>query len=223
MSKLICFDFDGTMVDTWRPFEALAQRYTTENKLPPICIESLKVGYGYPEDYTFWKGLPREAQIEHLHRMYRIMDDPSHQMMDGVMPATFDGVPDTLETLKSMGYTLAIVTAKPKLPMQALLQHHKMDRHFCGFRTHDDIKTRGERCKPYPDQLLSVIRELDFTPDRAVMIGDTCMDIKMANAAKVKSIGVTWGNHCEDRLSEAGADHVLSCRFSTISDIVKNL
>lgn len=223
MSKLICFDFDGTIVDSWPPFETLALRYTDEHKLPPICTETLKVGYGYPDEHEFWQGLPRDLQREHLHRMYRIMDDPYHDMLDGVMPPTFDGVADTLENLKSRGYTLAVVTAKPKSPLDILLQHHKIDHYFCGYRTHDDVAGRGERCKPYPDQLVSVIDELGFTPDQSYMVGDTCMDIKMANAASVKSIGVTWGNHSKIRLAEAGADHVLSCRFSTLSDIVETL
>ena len=220
MSQLICFDFDGTVMNTWPSFEQVAIRYTRDNNLPDLCLDSLRIGYGYPDDHEFWAGMSKHDQHRHLHNMYRLADDPYHPMMEGIIPDPFDGVAGTLERLKGAGYTLAIVTAKPRQPLDALLTHHKIDHYFCGFRTCDDIAIRGEKCKPYPDQLLSIIRELDYTPDRAVMVGDTCMDIKMARAANVRSIGVTWGNHPKDRLRDAGADHVLSCRFESVVDIV---
>jgi phosphoglycolate phosphatase len=34
------------------------------------------------------------------------------------------------------------------------------------------------------------------------MIGDTTFDLEMGNAAGVKTIGVTWGNHTREKLRE---------------------
>lgn len=222
MTKLICFDFDGTLCDSWPPFEKAALRYTAQNGLPDLCLQTLMTGYGYPDDHDFWPGLPREMQKEHLFRLYRIVDDPRHELMDGNFPVLFDGVLDTLENLKAKGYTLAVVTARPNEPLQVIMQQYNLNRFFCGMRTHDDVENRGEKCKPHPDQLLSVIKELNFTPENTFMVGDTCMDMKMANAAGVKAIGVTWGNHCITRLSEGGAHHVASDKFSDLADVIEN-
>ncbi|GEM_PF-773250 len=222
MTKLICFDFDGTLCNSWPPFEQAALRYTAQNNLPALCTKTLLEGYGYPEEHQFWEGLPQDQQLEHLYTLYRLVDDPRHELMEGLFPTLYDGVLDTLDDLKSRGYTLAIVTARPNDPLQVILNHHDMHRFFCGYRTHDDVKNRGEKCKPHPDQLLSVIRELNFTPEDSFMIGDTCMDMKMANAAKVKAIGVTWGNHCITRLSENGANHVVQDAFSDLRDVIEN-
>lgn len=180
----------------------------------------MRTGYGYPDEHDFWEGLSREQQKEHLFKLYRIVDDPRHELMDGNFPVLFQGVLETLDDLKSKGYTLAIVTARPNDPLQVILNQFELHRFFCGYRTHDDVEKRGEKCKPHPDQLLSVIKELNFTPDDTFMVGDTCMDMKMANAAGVKAIGVTWGNHCINRLSESGAHHVASEKFADLSDII---
>ena len=222
MTKLICFDFDGTLCDSWPPFEQAAIRYTEINKLPPLCLETLKTGYGYPNDHDFWEGLSREDQVDHLHKLYRIVDDPRSEMMGGIYPVLFDGVLDTLDNLKAQGYTLALVTARPNEPLQVILDHHDLHKYFCGLRTHDDHEKRGERGKPHPDQLLSVIKELNFAPEDAVMVGDTCMDMKMGAAAGVRTIGVTWGNHCIKRLSEGGAVHVVEEKFTDLQDVIEN-
>ena len=222
MTKLICFDFDGTLCDSWPPFEKAALRYTEQYRLPKLCLETLKTGYGYPEQHDFWEGLPREAQLENLYKLYRIVDDPRHELMGGEFPVLYDGVIETLDGLKEEGYTLAIVTARPNDPLQVILEQHDLNKYFCGLRTDDDVKNRGERGKPHPDQLLSVIDELGFIPKEAVMVGDTCMDMKMGAAAGVRTVGVTWGNHCINRLTEGGAVHVVSEKFSDLGDVIRN-
>jgi phosphoglycolate phosphatase len=224
MKKLICFDFDGTMVNSWPPYEDLATRYTKEMKLPKLCLDTLRVGYGYPREHQFWEGLEPDDQHFHLHQMFKINDDPEHPLCSDLMPQPFDNVLDTLDNLKVDGYTLAIVTARPSYSMKPIVDAHDMEKYFCGQRTMCDIKNRGEKSKPHPDQLISVMKELGFAPEETVMVGDTCMDMKMARAANTYALGVTWGNHCENRLyEEGGAHHVLENCFSEISNVLNEL
>jgi phosphoglycolate phosphatase len=46
------------------------------------------------------------------------------------------------------------------------------------------------------------------TPQNAVFVGDTTFDMEMAQAARLRSIGVAWGYHKADRLMAAGAHRV---------------
>jgi phosphoglycolate phosphatase len=46
------------------------------------------------------------------------------------------------------------------------------------------------------------------TPENAIFIGDTTFDMEMAQAARLRSIGVGWGYHQADRLMAAGAHRV---------------
>ena len=217
MSKLIVFDVDGTIVNSWPHYVGKVWEYTKAHSLPNPCLDTFKLGYGYPTEHDFWPGLPRPDQEFHLYETFRLVDDHD----DGDIPGLFTGVIDTLKKLKAEGYTLSVVTSKPYKPLMQILEHHEIHTEFCAYRTHDDIKGRSEKGKPEPDQLLSVITELGFDISNTVMIGDTCMDIKMANAANVKSIGVTWGNQPEETLREHKATRVLSNGFDEILPAVQ--
>ena len=221
MNKLICFDFDGTLVNSWPPYEELAKRYTAENNLPKLCLDTMRLGYGYPDQYEFWEGLSPADQRYHLHELFKIGDDPNHPLVSALVPEPFERVHDTLDNLKTKGYILVVVTARPYDSMQPILDHHEMAPYFSGYRTHSDVEARGERSKPHPDQLISIIKETGFTPDTTVMVGDTCMDMKMARAAGTQAVGVTWGNHeAEHLVGEGGAHHILSSDLSEIDRIL---
>ena len=56
-------------------------------------------------------------------------------------------------------------------------------------------------CKPHPAMLLELARELNVSPQRELMIGDTTHDLLMAEAAGVGSIGVTYGAHVHAHLA----------------------
>ena len=63
------------------------------------------------------------------------------------------------------------------------------------------------------------------TPKNAVFVGDTTFDMEMAQAARLRSIGVAWGYHKADRLMAAGAhrvakgvDELRSCIRSVMSE-----
>ena len=122
-----------------------------------------------------------------------------------------------------MGHTLAIVTSKPEAPLLHLLEYHKLQDIFSAHRNWDDIARRGEKEKPEPDMLLSVMRDLKFTPDQTIMVGDTIMDVKMGRAAKTHTIGVAWGMHPVTHLNEAGAHHIADTHFKHVVSTVKRI
>jgi phosphoglycolate phosphatase len=55
-----------------------------------------------------------------------------------------------------------------------------------------------------------------------VVIGDTSFDMEMARNAGAFAIGVTYGNHAEDRLRQAGA-HLLIHSFTELPAALREL
>jgi phosphoglycolate phosphatase len=45
-------------------------------------------------------------------------------------------------------------------------------------------------------------------PENAIFVGDTTYDMEMAQAARLRSIGVGWGYHGGEQLFGAGAHRV---------------
>ena len=130
---------------------------------------------------------------------------------------------DFLNKLKKMGYTLGIVTSKPSEPMYKVLKYYNLENIFSSIRTSCDVHKRGEKEKPAPDQLLSLVNELQFNTSSTIMIGDTTMDIEMGLNAGSHTIGVTWGNHCQNRLKEAGAHKIVSKDFDELLQNIINI
>ena len=222
MNHLVVFDFDGTLANSLPMFLDSAVEYSTTNDLPKPCLETLTYGYGHPDEHDFGWKVCKDTQREHLYNIYRMMDtiDPATELHK--VPPLFDGVFETLHKLEELGHELAIVTAKPFAPLKVIIEHHDIHARFKSIRSYDDFEKRGERQKPHPDQLLSVMNEMDYSPDQTIMVGDTTMDIKMGKSAGTTAVGVTWGNHEENHLLDAGADVVLTDHFSDLLEVVKN-
>jgi phosphoglycolate phosphatase len=73
--------------------------------------------------------------------------------------------------------------------------------------------------------LLQALAATGVTPENAIFIGDTTFDMEMAQAAKLRSIGVGWGYHRTERLLAAGAhrvvqsiDQLRDCIRTTLSE-----
>lgn len=58
--------------------------------------------------------------------------------------------------------------------------------------------------KPHPAMLLQALEATGVEPANAVFVGDTTYDMEMAQAAEVRSMGVSWGYHGAERLSAHG-------------------
>lgn len=223
MTGLIVFDVDGTFLDSYGLFEQLLALYSKEKGLPEPHYDSIKQGYADPNSFDFQWGVSKEEQLQHLIAAFNLMDEWSMSGHPERTPGLFAGVEEALVALKDDGHTLAIVTSKSEAPLLHLLDYHKLGGVFAAHRTWDDIARRGEKEKPAPDMLLSVMKELDFAPDRTVMVGDTVMDVKMGRNANTHTIGVAWGVHPVLHLEEAGAHHIVDESFHLVVDRVRDI
>jgi phosphoglycolate phosphatase len=63
-------------------------------------------------------------------------------------------------------------------------------------------------CKPHPDHLVGAIRMAGGNPGRAIMVGDSNVDIETAKAAGVPIVAVTFG-YTEVPVREQSPDAVI--------------
>ncbi len=147
-------------------------------------------------------GLP-EADLEALVEAYKHAfiahrADPIHE------EPLYEGAMELVETLRGGGWTLAIATGKARRGVDAFFKAHPgMARAFASVHCADDGPG-----KPHPHMVRAALSAHGAETGAAVMIGDTRHDIAMAQAAGVYAMGVTWGFHTADEITEAGADEV---------------
>lgn len=223
MSRLVVFDVDGTFLNSQVLYDKAVLEYSRANGLPPPDLEAIRLGYGDPHAHDFGWGVSKDEQARHMIESMVLADSYSMSGAPEHTPPFFDGVRPAFAALKDAGYMLAIVTSKPEAPLLHILAHYGVQDVFSARRTFDDVKRRGEREKPAPDMLQSVMRELGALAQDTVMVGDTTMDMRMGVAAGARAVGVAWGMHPRAHLQDAGAHVVVEGDFSRLPCVIDAL
>lgn len=191
---LLIFDWDGTLMDSTVRIVSCLREGVRQAGLPPRDDTQLRhiIGLGIREAVDF---LYPGAVDAHLKR--KMMEVYRHQFMyaDPTPAALFEGVEVMLDALESEGYLLAVATGKTRSGLNSVLRELGMERRFHTSRCADETTS-----KPDPQMLLEILGDLDVSPERALMIGDTQFDIEMAHNAGVAAAGVAQGAHSPDKL-----------------------
>jgi phosphoglycolate phosphatase len=187
----IVFDLDGTLVDTAPDLVAATNHTLSLKGLAPITPAELHPFIGHGSYVMIEAGLRfrgvsvSREEIKGLHE--RFLGFYADNIAVGSRP--FEGVPELLDHLLASGARLAVCTNKLEGLSKALLKALKLDARFGGIAGGDTFAVR----KPAPGHLTGVIAMAGGRADRAVMVGDSEVDIATAHAARVPSIAVTFG------------------------------
>ena len=92
--------------------------------------------------------------------------------------------------LREHGIQIAIATADDRAPTQAMIEAFDIEEFISTMVCADDAIPS----KPAPDMVLTICERLKIDPAKAMVIGDTASDLKMARAAGVGlAVGVLSG------------------------------
>jgi phosphoglycolate phosphatase len=67
-----------------------------------------------------------------------------------------------------------------------------------------------------------VMREAGVGPAQTIMVGDTCADVKMAQAAGSVAVAVTWGYHDIAHLTAQNPDYMVHS-FDELAVLIDDL
>ncbi len=126
--------------------------------------------------------------------------------------ALYPHVIEILETLQMRGYQMGVVTGKSSRGLLRVMDVFDLHRFFPVWRTADICLS-----KPHPAMVLECMQEMGAIPENTSVIGDSRFDIQMANAAGVRSYGVSFGVETASALKAEGALHV----FDKFEDILE--
>lgn len=98
--------------------------------------------------------------------------------------------------LKQKGYRIGIATGKSRKGYNRIMS-------YIGLKDLVDVSCTGDevRSKPDPQMLLRLSDELLLPPKACLMVGDSTLDLTMAQRAMMESAGVTTGVHSRARLA----------------------
>jgi phosphoglycolate phosphatase len=187
----IVFDLDGTLIDTAPDLEAATNHALGLLELQPLSVMDLHpfIGHGskamIDAGLRFYKRSVEENELNRLHDQFLAF----YAANVAVASRPFDGIPELLNGLRGAGARLAVCTNKMEHLSKVLLRTLGLEAQFAAIAGRDTF----DEFKPAPGHLTRTIAMAGGRADRAVMVGDSEVDLATAIAARVPFIGVSFG------------------------------
>ena len=127
----------------------------------------------------------------------------------------YPGILEQLNTLKTQGYLLALVTSKP-------ISYAGKITKFFGASDYLDFEFGSELDGTRSDKTELInyaLKEINLAPKDTVMVGDRSYDMIGAKNNKVLGLGVLYGYGSKEELLSSGA----SCLIENPEDFAKDI
>lgn len=185
--KCLIFDLDGTLLDTLEDLRDAVNFALRKFGKPEITLTEARryVGNGVAKlvARSLIKGEKDPDFPEVLAAMRRYY--AAHTVRK---TKPYQGIAETLRTLRNKGFKTAIVSNKPERAVRKLVK--RFFPSLCDAALGD--KPDRER-KPAPDAVWEALRLLGAKPEEALYIGDSEVDMQTARNAKIPVAAVSWG------------------------------
>jgi phosphoglycolate phosphatase len=184
----IVFDLDGTLVDTAPDLTNALNHALARAGQAPVSAETVRSLVGMGARVMIEEGLRRAGVTGDLEAM--LGDFLVHYEANiAAESRPFPGAAEALELLRGEGAKLAVCTNKREYLSRKLLQELGLEGYFGAIAGRDTFPM----AKPDPGHLTGAIRLAGGAPSRAVMIGDSDVDVRTAKAASVPIVLVSFG------------------------------
>ncbi|GAB4166095.1 MAG: HAD family hydrolase [Terrimicrobiaceae bacterium] len=195
--RMILFDFDGTVGDTFAAaFEILNRlagefgfRQLTESDLP--LVRDMRTR-------QLLKFL--EVPTSRLGKIARRGAEELKQHIDEIRP--LPGLPEMIRSLHGQGFRLGIVTSNSEENVRAFLRNHDLD-FFEVVRSCPKLMGKARAIR-------AVRKQAGFKRHQVLFIGDETRDIEACQKAGVRVVAVTWGYNSAAVLKSLRPDYLVT-------------
>lgn len=212
----IVFDLDGTLVDTAPDLTNALNDVLTRRGHAAVSAETIRACVGHGARIMIEEALRRASAEDDVDTMLAAFL-VHYEANIAAESRPFPGAVAALDSLAAQGATLAVCTNKREHSSRRLLQALRIDHYFSAIAGRDTFPVS----KPDPGHLTGVIALAGGKPSRAVMVGDSDIDLRAAKAASVPAILVSFGyaaSPLEALAPDAVIDHFdeLEARAATL-------
>ena len=178
--RAVILDLDGTLVDTAGEIAAALNRALEELGLASLEQKPVEALIGRGVRSLVERALQQveggalmdvDRATERFEAHYAQTVGTDARLFPGVMPG--------LRRLAEAGIAMSVVTNKPRVFTELLLQRVEVAQYFAGVVAGDD----GIRRKPHGDMLLAACVKMGSEPMHSLMLGDSDNDVLAARAA----------------------------------------
>ena len=204
---IVIFDLDGTLLNTIGDLAASVDYVMRSRNLPEHTDAEYRQMVGGGIKRLVERALPAElaANGEYVEecvtqfRRYYVDNIDRHTV-------PYDGMYDLLHRLRKEGVQVAVASNKFQHGTDRLVSKFFGDIDFVAVEGNRE----GAPLKPDPQIVNNILHKAGVEHSKAIMVGDSGIDIRTAAAAGIDSVGVAWGFRFAEELYEAGATRVVT-------------
>ena len=200
--KHICFDLDGTLVDS-----KITILKSTLETLKTLNIEtSLQedkffkmIGMHFVDIFNEFK-----IDVPDFNKFISVYKSLYFNFIDDSIP--FPGAAVMLKHFSEKGIKTSLLTTKAQDQADKIIDHFSLRENLSYIMG----RQNGVAHKPSAEPLLIICDELGIQPSESLMVGDTELDINCGKNAGALSCGVTYGYRTEENLKEYNPDFLIN-------------
>ena len=210
MVDLVIYDLDGTLVEFKLDFRSMKMRLVKFLKAKTIPSNILdpnsktSVMLKQLREYLIQERWQEKARIALFKDIFSIIEE--YEWIAAQVTNVIPGVEDTLRIIGDIKIIQAVWTNCPKVIADFTLKKFKLLSYFHTVQGRDELTAM----KPDPDGLKVLLDKLFVPPQKALMVGDSSIDIIPAVELGVTAIGITSGPASREELVAAGAFKVIN-------------
>lgn len=174
--KLICFDWDGTLIDSFEKIASCIEQTAEDLGLPKVKSLAIKKKIGLPFFelvFSLYGEVDEKAFIHHYHALYRSLKSPS----------LFPHCVPVLKSLHERGIQLAIVTNKARRSTEDELEETATRDFFGSLYSAEEFVA-----KPSAIMLQHAMTAYQASCEETWMVGDSMADLYAGHKAGCQKI-----------------------------------
>jgi len=185
--ELVLFDLDGTLCDTRMDLVASTNHVRRSFGLEPLEPREVQRLVGHGARALVERALGPERREIHDEGERRLLAHYDEHCLDETRP--YSGLVELIDSLSPRGVRFAVVTNKLFRLSTKVLDGLDLGRRLAAVVGGDTFAER----KPHPRGVEHVLEEVGIERARALMVGDSAIDVDTARAARIAVCGVLWG------------------------------
>lgn len=209
------FDLDGTLANTIEDLGDAVNYGLEKLGCPVHSYDTYKKFVGNGKDKLCFRALPDDRKDDTAALCALFDEYYSVHSLDKTR--LYDGIKETVQKLSEHGVVMAVATNKPQDAAREIVEMLLPEAEFAAVLGGCDYRPK----KPDTAILVEIFAQLPDVPNKVWIIGDSNVDIRLANNAGIESIGCLWGFRSREELMDEGADHIAETP-SDIAEIILN-
>jgi phosphoglycolate phosphatase len=193
--KLVIFDFDGTIADTFDAGLMILNKLAGEFGFRPLEAKDLEKARDMrTHQLVRFLGVPARK----MSRIARRGSEELHGCIQSIQPLR--GMAEALHELRRLGYSLGIITSNTEINVNIFLRNH-------GLELFDFIRC-SSKLLGKARMIRSVIRKQHVPAVDILFVGDETRDIEACQRVGIRIVAVTWGYNSRRSLVAMKPDFV---------------